>query len=98
MDAKRFRIGRQHNDRHIGIGAVPGGANGTDKLQPVDGLHFPVSNNDIGRRGANFLQGADTIGRLGNTANAETAQNLTQEHAHMGAVIGDEQPQGAQIV
>ena len=82
-----FRISRQHDDRHEGIGRILRGADQTNKIQPVQWLHVPVNQDHVGAELLKLCEGFCGVGNGDHIPYIKRQQNFDDQRCHMLVVV-----------
>ena len=90
MGPVHFSMPRQHDNRNEWIGTVTRGTHHPCKVKPVQGVHVPVANNNIGGKVPQFLESIRAIARLGDIFYAERMQNANHKRAHVLVVVNNQ--------
>ena len=99
-DAFTADMARDHQDRHVGVGAVRriGGTDAVRHLETVHRLHRAVGDDDVGPVFGEGVEPAKPIGRFEYLFDTHRFEQGREKAAHFRAVLDDENLQLAEKV
>lgn len=80
----------QHDERDEGIGAVGISADHANKIQAIDGLHIPITNDQIDGKTFQFLDRVGPVVTGADVLDPETPENFLQHQLHMLVVFDNQ--------
>src|SRR4051794_35685887 len=93
-----FGMAGHHDDRQEEVGTIVSGAHLAHEFEPVHRLHHPVDDDDIDGVGAQLVQAGAAVTGLAHGYHADRVQHGSHEHAHVLAVVDNQNTKLGKIV